>query len=126
MPDIVPASEPYHVLVVDDDQSFATMVKDYLELIQSFKVSMATDIQGLWAQLGLQAFDILVLDYELPDGNGLETLQELAAQDDCLPVVMVTGRGDERVAAQAIQYGAAHYFIKEKTGSPPCRSCLPR
>ena len=114
MPDIVPASEPYHVLVVDDDQSFATMVKDYLELIQSFKVSMATDIQGLWAQLGLQAFDILVLDYELPDGNGLETLQELAAQDDCLPVVMVTGRGDERVAAQAIQYGAAHYFIKGK------------
>ena len=114
MPDTVPASTPYQVLVVDDDQSFATMIKDYLELIQSFEVSLSTDIQGLWTRIRQQPFDLLVLDYELPDGNGLETLRELAAQDDCLPVVMVTGRGDERVAAQAIQYGAAHYFIKGK------------
>jgi PAS domain S-box-containing protein len=114
MPDTVPVSTSYQVLVVDDDQSFATMIKDYLELLQSFEVHLAADIKGLWAQLGQGCFDLLVLDYELPDGNGLETLRELVTQDDCLPVVMVTGRGDERVAAQAIQYGAAHYFIKGK------------
>jgi PAS domain S-box-containing protein len=57
--------------------------------------------------------DCVLLDYSLPESTGLDWL-DAAREDDegPLPVVLITGTGDERVAAQAIQRGAADYLIK--------------
>jgi CheY-like chemotaxis protein len=56
--------------------------------------------------------DAIILDYSLPDGNGLEFLAKLQAQSngDIPPVVMITGRGDENIAVQAIKLGAQDYI----------------
>jgi DNA-binding response OmpR family regulator len=52
--------------------------------------------------------DAILLDYQLPDGDGLEFLVALAAQSDGTipPVVMLTGQGDENVAVRAMKLGA--------------------
>lgn len=59
-----------------------------------------------------KAFDLLLLDYRLPGESGLEVLKELRINNIDIPVIMVTGQGDEEVALQAIRLGAADYIIK--------------
>ncbi len=61
-----------------------------------------------------QAIDAILLDYMLPDGDGLEFIESLFAQNNgnSPPIVMVTGEGHERIAVQAIKLGAEDYLVK--------------
>lgn len=60
-----------------------------------------------------QAPDLILLDYNLPDMNGLELMAELTAQlKICPPVIMLTGQGSEEVAVAAMKAGAKDYLIK--------------
>lgn len=64
-----------------------------------------------------QFLDAIVLDYLLPDFDGLEILSKLKAltgKDD-LPVIVVTGQGNEAIAVQAMKSGAADYLVKSNT-----------
>ena len=59
-----------------------------------------------------QSFDLLLLDNRLPDMDGLEVLAKLRAEGRTLPVVMVTGVGDEDAVVRALRAGAADYVSK--------------
>jgi PAS domain S-box-containing protein len=61
-----------------------------------------------------QAIDAILLDYMLPDADGLEFIESLFAQSNGHgpPIVMVTGEGHERIAVQAIKLGAEDYLVK--------------
>jgi PAS domain S-box-containing protein len=63
--------------------------------------------------------DVILLDYLLPDMDGLEFLNELKTQlgQTNLPVIILTGQGDEQVAVQAMKSGAADYLVKRNTTS---------
>src|SRR5512139_303243 len=102
----------YHVLIVDDDPAQAEMVSEFLRIAGYQQVDYAANIQSAWRHLSERAYDIILLDYRLPDGTGLELLDQLARRDRQIPVVMVTGQGNERIAVQAIQHGAADYLLK--------------
>jgi len=56
--------------------------------------------------------DCLLLDYDLPDLDGLEILSELSPLT--FPTIMLTGEGTEQVAVQALKRGAQDYLIKEE------------
>lgn len=56
--------------------------------------------------------DCVILDYSLPGLTGIDVLKTAVAEHPFLPVIMVTGRGNEAIAAQAIMEGAQHYLIK--------------
>ena len=105
-------SDSHRVLIVDDDLAQTEMVSEFLRISGFVDIDHATDIRSLWQQLKTKTYDIMLLDYKLPDGTGLDVLKQMASQVQQLPVVMVTGQGDERIAVQAIQSGAADYLLK--------------
>ncbi|WP_158545428.1 response regulator [Bremerella cremea] len=97
------------ILLVDDDSVFRLMVKRFLG--SEFDVLEADCLEEARHLLARQSFSCVLLDYRLPDGNGLQILPELVLMD--LPVVMLTGMGNEKLALQAIQHGCQAYLIKD-------------
>ncbi len=102
----------YQVLYVDDDDQQTDMVAEYFRLTGEFEPVMIECLHDMWPLLATGQFDILVLDYMLPDGNGLDTLGEIQKRGYQLPVILVTGHKDDRVATAAIQQGASDYILK--------------
>ncbi len=109
-------AEKKHVLIIDDSPEDVLIYRRLLARGEDFiyQVSdVASGEEGL-AFLGREAVDCVLLDYKLPDLNGLEFLSELQQQkmSDIFPVILLTGQGDEQVAVQAMKSGAANYLIK--------------
>ncbi len=66
-------------------------------------------------RLQAQSFDALLLDHRLPDMDGAELLKEIARRALTLPIVMVTGAGDEELAVRLLRLGASDYVPKAGT-----------
>jgi PAS domain S-box-containing protein len=102
----------FRVLLVDDDVNYSSLVKDVLGFAENYSLDRAANLHEMWSLLDRNKYDALLLDYSFPDGTGLEALRLMMEQKRQVPVIIVTGRGDERVAAQAIQQGATDYLVK--------------
>ena len=60
-------------------------------------------------------YDVLLLDYRLPQENAIEILERLKASEfSKIPVIMITGKGDEEIAVQALRIGAFDYITKNQ------------
>jgi len=68
--------------------------------------------QACLSKLEDENFDAVIIDYRMPGMSGLDLLKEIHSRDLCLPVIMVTGGGDENVAVQSIKLGASDYIVK--------------
>jgi serine phosphatase RsbU (regulator of sigma subunit)/anti-sigma regulatory factor (Ser/Thr protein kinase)/DNA-binding NarL/FixJ family response regulator len=106
------------VLLVEDNQADASLVVRYLTRDdEDYDITvMTTAAEGL-AHAREQAPDVVLVDYDLPDSNGLEFIDELgtlAWSDGAMPVILAfTGQTDPRIAAALISHGALDYMSKE-------------
>lgn len=107
------AARPLHVLVVDDDRV------DRLALTRALQQTdfdiTAGEADGVIAAIDLLAaerFDCVLLDYNLPDGDGLTFLRGLRGAGISATVIMITGQQDDAVAAELMAAGAADYIPK--------------
>ncbi len=99
------------VLVVDDDEEFAGLVKEFLGAEGGFDVTLRHDGRsGVDTATG-EAFDVVVLDVGLPALNGFEALKQIRQQIDT-PVVMLTARGDDIDRILGLEIGADDYVPK--------------
>jgi PAS domain S-box-containing protein len=102
----------HQILILDDDQPLAEMMADYLNISANSQVELTHTENDFWNMLSQKEFDIIFLDYRLPNITGLDILEKLAAKQNLIPVVMMTGEGNEQIAAKAIQSGAFDYLVK--------------
>ncbi len=104
---------PAQILIIDDSKLFWVYLRKSLEVsgIQA-EITKSPDIASGIEQLKKRSFDCIVLDYILPDGNGLLILQERKVLNITTPVVVLTGQGDEQVAVSLMKAGAADYISK--------------
>jgi diguanylate cyclase (GGDEF)-like protein len=77
-----------------------------IELINVQTLAEAT------AQLGLDSFDVVLLDLHLPDGSGLECLDSIQAVNNEIPIVVLSGQDDEDFAVSILNKGAQDYLVK--------------
>jgi PAS domain S-box-containing protein len=108
--------QTYTLLVVEDAPTDRELYQRFLLKDSSCDYNLLTSesvLEGLEFCL-TRSIDVILLDYQLPDGDGLEFLVALTAQSDGNPppVVMLTGQGDETIAVQAMKLGAQDYLVK--------------
>jgi putative two-component system response regulator len=101
------------VLLVDDDVDHALLAAESLESgSDNVRVVHARDVASAKELCRSSRWALAVIDYNLPDGNGLELLRAIKERTPTLPVVMLTGEGSEAVAIEAFRHGAADYVVK--------------
>ena len=109
---ISPSDNLRRILYIEDDQGLARLLQRRLER-QRFEVDVAFNGKDGLEQLKRSSYDLILLDYNLPDVNGIEVLKQLMPPIQYPPVIILTTSGDERVALQALEMGAADYAVKD-------------
>lgn len=105
----------YTILIVDDSAEDREVYRRYLskEITVNYKIIEAESGEEGLEKLALIQPDLILLDYLLPDCNGLEFIKELQAQVNLIPaIIMLTGQGNETVAVEVMKQGAKDYLIK--------------
>jgi two-component system, OmpR family, phosphate regulon response regulator OmpR len=98
------------ILLIEDDQRLADLVKDYLGGA-GFHVSHTTTGGDGIAHMRRDAFDALVLDLMLPDMDGLDVCRRIRSQSET-PILMLTARGDAMDRVVGLEIGADDYLPK--------------
>jgi PAS domain S-box-containing protein len=105
--------ETVKILVVDDDEIDRMAVRRALKAAGvQMELLEVGDCAGAIAVLQQQAFDFVFLDYHLPDGDALTLVQEIRTLEITVPLVVLTGQGDEQIAVQVMKAGACDYLSK--------------
>ena len=99
------------VLVVEDDEDIRDLIVEQLAR-DNYRLLAAPDIAGLRRICAAEAVDLIVLDLNLPDGDGLALCRELRARDIATPVIMVTARGTAIDRVLGLELGADDYLTK--------------
>jgi PAS domain S-box-containing protein len=100
--------------LVEDNLDQVELVKHYLlERNPPPKITGVTDGPACLASLSQGQFSAVLLDYSLPGMTGLQVLEEIQRRGHDVPVIVVTGRGDEAVAVEAMKKGAYDYVVKK-------------
>lgn len=120
---------PIPVLIVDDDPVFALFVR---QLVLSLGgelpcVPQCVDsAEKAFAELGRNTYELVLLDYNLPDADGLQVLAHIRSLPETQQpaVVMLTASGNETVAVEAMKRGAKDYLGKAGLDVPPLMRAL--
>lgn len=110
-----PPTETTRILVVEDNARHAGLMRDELEAeMPSVSVSLSTTVAHARETLAQHRFDLCILDFQLPDGDGLELLRQIREEEREEAVVLVTTSASPEVAVEAMKNGAEDYIVKEE------------
>ncbi len=103
-------AKPRRVLVVDDEEG----ARDSLEVIleESYDVEAVGDGMSALARIQEKHFDVVLLDVNMPEVDGLEVLKQIKSRNDAIEVIMVSAADRAREAALSIKIGAFDYITK--------------
>lgn len=99
------------LLVVEDDADLGALLQEYLES-QGYKVTLAASFDVAESLLFERRFDLLLLDVNLPDGNGFELLRSARKEGLATPAIFVTTRGMVDDLERGYQSGGDDYLRK--------------
>jgi PAS domain S-box-containing protein len=105
-------SEALRLFLIEDDDAIALLIRKSLERA-GHEVTRCRSAADALIVLAHSAFDLVLLDHILPDLSGIDLLHSLAREGINTPVLMVTGHGDEKLAAHVLRAGALDYIVKD-------------
>ncbi|RMF63428.1 MAG: DNA-binding response regulator [Bacteroidetes bacterium] len=104
------------ILVADDPtvvrRGLVQIISETMDLKVTGEAATAADVLSL---VRSQPFDVVVLDLNLPDQSGLDTLKQLKAEFPSLPVLVLSMYGEEQYGVRVLRADASGYLTKEKT-----------
>ncbi|MCG3206958.1 MAG: Sensor histidine kinase RcsC [Anaerolineae bacterium] len=107
-----------NLLLVEDNPGDVRLVREMLAEAGSsnaeaaFKITHKGRLDQALAAVNTDQFDLVLLDLSLPDSHGLETFYQMLNAVNELPLVILSGLGDEKVAVEAVHAGAQDYLVK--------------
>ncbi|MBP85335.1 MAG: hypothetical protein CMJ64_01245 [Planctomycetaceae bacterium] len=100
------------VLLMEDDAAYSRLVEAALATSEiEFAVHVTDRLATAVSTLNEQAFNLVLLDLNLPDSGGLQTLEAIASASS-VPIVVLTGQEDEELAEQSLAMGAQRFLRK--------------
>ncbi|MCA9116806.1 MAG: response regulator [Planctomycetaceae bacterium] len=102
------------ILVVDDSTMDRRLAGGLLRRDPSWEVMFAEDGENALQQIELHLPDLVLTDMQMPGMDGLQLVQAVRESYPLIPVVLMTARGSEELAVQALQEGAASYVSKRQ------------
>jgi len=106
------------ILLVEDNAVDALLVRRTLErevtAPNSHQLDHATTLEEAFDWLGKKSHDVILLDLELPDSTGVETVRRVREVEPDLPIVVLTGTDEIATAMKALRTGAQDYLVKEE------------
>jgi len=103
---------------VEDEKGALEITKMFLKRkgYSNFKITSILSAEEALEEMKYKNFDVILSDYKMPGMNGLEFLEELRKKGNEIPFIIFTGKGEEKVAMEALNKGANRYIKKE--GNP--------
>ncbi len=106
------------ILLIEDDLQDQAFIQDCLQSASIVnQISIKSDLKSGGNQLKANSYHLIILDQKLSDGNGIDFLQKLRDAKNDIPVILITGHGDEATAVKAMKAGASDYISKDKISS---------
>ncbi len=100
-----------NLLVVEDQKDIANLVRINLEML-GHKVTLCHTGEDAYTALKANTFDLLVLDLNLPDMDGLDICKSLRNKENAVPILMLTARTAELDRVEGLEVGADDYLTK--------------
>jgi diguanylate cyclase len=102
------------ILLVEDYPDFARIVNHLLvsERQPKFEIENAQSLSEALQKLNRQFFDLILLDLGLPDSQGMDTFDQIAALHKKIPIVILSGMDDENLSLALVKKGAQDYIVK--------------
>lgn len=104
------------ILYVEDETALCELFTAVMEPL-GYSVDTAQIGQDGIDMHAANSYDMVALDYQLPDMTGLDIAKKFLTENQDLPVIMITGRGNEKVAAEALRLGVSNYIVKDSKES---------
>ena len=112
------SAEPINVLVVEDDDLYAHILRSALSRsTPKVEVERRQTLGDAIALLQTVSFDAVLLDLDLPDSVGLGTIGRMLQAAPGIPIVVLTATAESDLAMAAVQHGAQDYLVKSETDS---------
>jgi two-component system alkaline phosphatase synthesis response regulator PhoP len=99
------------ILIVEDSESGALLLSEVFKA-EGFEPIVRSDVASGVASAEEIAPQAVIIDWQLPDGSGLELCRRIRQRDPMIPIIMVTGRSDEASAIRALDAGADDFVTK--------------
>ncbi len=108
------------VLLVEDNADDALLVQEMMTVAGGgrYEFSVEGTLCGAQERLKKELFDLMLLDFNLPDSHGLATMKSLQESAAYLAIVVITGMDDEAVALKALEIGAEDFLVKSQFDGP--------
>ena len=102
-----------NILMVEDNVQDADLLAATLRRVDSdTRIDCAQTLSQACRQVREVEYDAVILDLGLPDSGGLSTVRRLLSANDCVPIVVMSGRDDDDLAKQAVHLGADDFIVK--------------
>lgn len=99
------------ILLIDDDEGLLHFLSRFF-LRKGFEVTAFANARTAIDAISRQNFDLVMLDYKMPELNGLDALEEIKKIDAKTPVILMTAYGTTDLAIEAMKRGAYDYLVK--------------
>jgi PAS domain S-box-containing protein len=113
-----PQESSIRILVVDDDATILEIAKEFLGQVPDFTVDAELSPENALLVLSSDRYDAVVSDYQMPGLDGIQFLKHLRSQGNDIPFILLTGKGREEVAMEALNNGADFYLQKGSQATP--------
>lgn len=104
----------YRLLLVEDNEADARLIREALDeaIVKPGQVTHVHRLAEALGAIAAEDFDVILFDLSLPDGRGLNTIEQLRAKAPHVALVVLTGVDDEGLALMSLQLGAQDYLVK--------------